>query len=776
VLKAATAVAFVVVLACAPRSHAGQPAPVPAAGAASAPAMGTGLLDPVAVLQSPTAPQGDRDEAARRLVQRQTPDARQTLAAILNEGGNHPAQLAVARAVAMDPNPDPSLVNPLFALVQTQQPPLMEAAVAALANYRDQADFHPRLLQLLASMAVDPAHQQREPTRVAAVHALGTMTDRDAADTLVRLVTSDAEPASIRDAAAAALSDMTGAMTIQRDAARWNDWWAANQNNGNFERDLLAARAARLAALKQRMEHVVADMQARLAAVYQRVPDKEKEPVLLEYLRGSEPETRVVGAQLVQDDFKQLRQPTPAVRDQLRRMISDSSPQVRVAVAQALFVLNDDEAFLALLDQVNREGDPDVRIALAAALVPMRDKRVVEPLLKMLSDPSPAVVEAAAKGLKDENLAPLIQKDAALSQRVARELRDALQRNTASGNGSVPLRAALVDAMGATRDPAMLDTYRAIVERPAEPVPLRAAALRALGQLSPGGRVSPAEVIKGSLNDRDDSIRLEAVRAMRTTADVLYAGYLFDRIKPETERNPMVREEAWAVLRNLLDQADTRTLSSWADVAVIREAPERRIEINKALLKKYIAAADDGNAASVRQNIGQDLMKLSASAAAAGDTELAKARAKEADLYFKPALDFYAARHAQNQAMFTGALMEFRMEALLASGDYPAATDFAVIQIAQDPANGDILGAKLRNEVDRLAKAGRGADALQLIDAINGMRVKLPRLDLDRIHQIETALHSSGGNDGGTSGPQSPPPTPRSASGSPQRDVVGSGQ
>src|SRR5205814_3660507 len=103
---------------------------------------------------SATAPQSDRDEAARRLVQRQTADARQTLAAILNESGNRPNQLSVARAVVGDPNPDPTLVNALFALVQTQQPLLMEAAVAALANYRDQADFHPRLLQLLASMAV----------------------------------------------------------------------------------------------------------------------------------------------------------------------------------------------------------------------------------------------------------------------------------------------------------------------------------------------------------------------------------------------------------------------------------------------------------------------------------------------------------------------------------------------------------------------------------------------------------------------------------------------
>jgi HEAT repeat protein len=556
---------------------------------------------------------------------------------------------------------------------------------------------------------------------------------------------------------------MTGAASIERDPARWKAWWANNQDNRNLERDLLAARAARLAITKQQMERVVIEAQARLAEVYQLLADKDKEGVLLKYLRANEPAMRVVGAQLVQDDFKQLRQPTPAVRNQLRMMIGDSASQVRVAVAQALFVLNDDQAIDALLQQVGREPDADVRIALARALVPMRDLRVVDPLIKLLADSSPAVVEVAATGLRDPDLAPLIQKDPALAQRVARALREALAKRPSS-SGGVPLRAALVDAMGATRDPGMLETYRAIVQSRGEPVPVRAAALRALGQLGPAaGRASPADAIVGSLNDRDESIRLEAVRALRGTADIIYAEKIFDMLKPEREPNANIRDAAWEVLRNLFEQTNSNTLRSWADRALITQAPERHMEIYAVLLKRAIAQNDDDTLATVRQTIGEDQMKLSEAAARAGDAETAKERAKKAaDLYFAPALDYYASKHPSNQAtMITGALIERRMDALLAAAEYTSAAGFASDYIARDPANMEALGAKLKNEVSRLQKAGKAGDALKLIDAVNKMRTQIAGHMLDVIHAIERELRA---------------PTPRSASGSNPQDAVGSGQ
>src|SRR5689334_4978555 len=68
-------------LPCSARGQAALPAaaPQPAAAAPAAPtpaaAATPNLIDPLAVLRDPAALQNDRDEAARRLILRNTPDA-----------------------------------------------------------------------------------------------------------------------------------------------------------------------------------------------------------------------------------------------------------------------------------------------------------------------------------------------------------------------------------------------------------------------------------------------------------------------------------------------------------------------------------------------------------------------------------------------------------------------------------------------------------------------------------------------------------------------------
>jgi hypothetical protein len=75
--------------------------------------------------------QDDRDEAARRLVGRDAPEARETLRRVL-DSGNRGAQLAVARALAENPRPDPAWVPSLFRLLGPDRP-LTVAAAQALA-------------------------------------------------------------------------------------------------------------------------------------------------------------------------------------------------------------------------------------------------------------------------------------------------------------------------------------------------------------------------------------------------------------------------------------------------------------------------------------------------------------------------------------------------------------------------------------------------------------------------------------------------------------------
>lgn len=708
------------------------PPPVPAAAPAPAPAPGAAapaaprVTDPIQTLRAPVVPQADRDEAARRLVQRSTPEARQALAAVLADASNPRAQLAVARAVPFDPAAPPALVGPLIGLIG-HDPTLTDAAIQALGTFRDNEEVRNRLI----GIALDQGRQQREASRLPAIRAVGTMVEKEAAAALVGLVGNDAESPAVRKAAAESLTGMTG-LSFGQDAPQWQRWWAASapRPDAQFQRELLEARAARLARLEQRFDRVVRESQSLLADAYQTAPERVREQILTRYLRGAEPEVRVVGVQLVQEDFKQNRPIPASAREQLRTMLGDSSARVRASVAQALFFLNDPGAVAALLQQLRQEPDADVRAALAEALAPTRDLQVVEPLLGLLRDPSTAVAEVAADGLRE--LGPLIEKDQNLSRRVAQELREALDGRTGSP-GSGALRSALVEAMGPLRNPELRGIYIRML-RPGEPPPVRIAALRALGRLE---QPWAADIVVNALDDGEPQVRLEALNALDTTANFAHAPRLYDVLRSPQER-PDIRQRAWEVLRNRFpdETATVPQLFRWVDR--FKEEPERRIEILQVLAQRLVAAKDEANLATVRQNIGQDLMKLSEAAARAGDAAGATARAEEADKYFDLALEFF--RGNPNQAMITSALLEQRMDALLASRQYPRAADFAASSIALNKQNQEAVGRKMRNEVDRLRNGQQLRAAVELIDAINRMRPPLEEPYAGSIKTIENDL------------------------------------
>jgi HEAT repeat protein len=758
----------------------GPPVAAPAAAApagsgaapttATSPATANSLasLDPIAVLRAPGSTALQRDEAARRLIIRKTPESKAALAAALADGGNRQGQVAAARAIALDPDPDPSYVIPLSEMIGAA--PVLadaartEAAIAALACYRNAPDVQNRLIDL--AVAHQGAQQQIEQTRIAALRAVGTMADKRAAQALVQIVGNDAEPPAIRTAAAQALADMTVTTSNLRDPSQWQKWWAENQrkDDATFERDILQARSAQLTRVGQRNARVVAEAQALLAEAYQAAPEKSKEALLLRYLRSPEPEMRAVGALAVKEDFAQTRTPSPAVKDQLRMMVGDSSPQVRVLVATTLFYLNDDQAFDALLQQLANEPDADVRIALAQALVPMRDVRVVPSLLKLLHDPSPAVAEVAARGLGDpsdpNNLSPLILKDPNLSVQVATELQEVLAERTRSGTAPVSLRAALVDAMGSLKNPDLGKVFTDLLKGN-QPVPIRVAALRALGQLGkPGGQTWPAQIIIDSLSDPDEAVRLEAVRALKTTADFSSAENLYNLMR-QPSTSPNLRDEAWGVLRNLFadDTATLAGLQTFADQRFAND-PERRIEILQAEARRLTATKDLGTLASVQQNIGAELLKLAAKSA--DDPAQTIKYAEEADKYFLPALNYYLDRNPRDPDMVTSALTDQHIDALLIARKYDEAARFGAARIGANNSNQEMIGTKLKKEVDRLHSSGHDDDAMRLIDAIHKMNPPLAPLFDDAIRRIEQEVRHSLA-------------TPRSA-GDTGKDAVGAGQ
>jgi HEAT repeat protein len=754
-----------------------QPLAPATAPATTAPASARGaapITDPAVLLRAPNIPQADRDEAARRILVQQTPEARQLIAAALTDAGNRGAQVAAARAIALDPQPDQAFVNPLFELIGPHpagpQPTLTDAAIQALANYRSQPDVAHNLIRL----AMNAQKQQALSTQLSAIRAVGTMPTKQAAGVLIELLNAENEPASVRSAAAAALSDMTAAGVVRSDPAYWQAWWAENQNKPaeQFERDLLDARGARLVRVQNRFDRFVAETRLILEELYQRAPESQKESILLRYLRNPEPETRALGAKIVQDDFRATRPITPAVRDQLRGMVADRAAAVRIAVAQALLLLNDAQALDALLAQLAREPDADVRMELARALVPMRDARVVDPLVKLLRDRSLAVAEVAARGLASEDIAPLIRKDPQLANKVAAELQTALARTGAPGTAS--LRAAIVDAMGTLQSPNLRNVFTQML-RPKEPVPVRRAALRALAQFGkPNGQTWPAmDIGEVLVRDPDEAVRQEAVRALKNTADFAHANMLYDLMNAK-DTSPSLRDEAWGVLRNLFTDRNATNSQLQAFADRFKNEPERRIEVLRVLAERLTSASDEkgqDNLASTRQNLGAEYMALARRNAARQDLEplardqLVIENAKQADMYFDLALKHYRAKDPTDQGMATSNLLELRMDALLTSKQYKQATEFAADSIAANPGNQEAMGRKIRGAVDRLRGAGQVADALALIDAAKTMNPPLQMRDTSSIARIEEEIRRS----------QNPTPPSNEPLKTPQ-SAVGSGQ
>jgi HEAT repeat protein len=666
-----------------------------------------------ATLNDDAAPQAKRDEAARRLVSRQSPEARAILQNTLIDVGNRGGQLAVARALATDPQPDPSFITPLNALLGPDKN-LTEAAAAALANFKAS----PELLGLLTNFAT--ATSKFEPSRIAVIKALGTLADKRAAATLVEILQNETETQMIRNAAADALADMTGLRQNGRDVQRWLQWWegAKGQSDAQWRESMLNNRATRYDQLQQRHAQLTDEVENILTDQYETSIDSRKPERLMRYLTSPQPEIRMIGARIIYNDTIENRTIPPVARAQLRQMVGDSSPEVRLEVARAIKETNDAAALEPLLTQLAQETDPDVRAALAAALANIQDMQSVGPLVKMLDDPNYHAAESAATALK--SLGPMIrEKDPVLAKQVADKLRQTLETR-ATGPGTAGLREACVDALVPLRDPASLQTFYRLL-RSRDTIGVRRAALKALGALA---NPDSADVIVSALEtaENDPGVRLEAITALGNIKTFEHAETLMRHMDPAIEPDASVRQKSWDVFQKLLPLAKEEQLALWADR--FTDQPDRRLAVLKALETKLVASGNVDSLGTVRQQIGEVLLrKLN--------------DAKSAVPYLRAALQYWRTRPGPPNAMVTEALVNSLMEALLTSGEYADARVFASEVITESRQNQETVGPKIRAEAERLRDAGDLQSALALLNEAEKINPPLDPLYRDPLKLIE---------------------------------------
>ena len=692
-----------------------------------------------ATLRSPSARQVERDDAAARLVSRQSVDADRLLQEVLANG--IPAgKIAVARALLDDASPHDAFIGPLGEQLgggEQRSVPLAEAAAQALAAYRQNQ----QAIDFLSSAAADL--NLPGPVRVASIRAMGRVVDPAVAQALVRLVGAPPnERRDVRDAAGDALIDMTGLAENGRDPQRWAQW--LQQSNpaaapDAWRAELLAARLARTEKAARRLQSLVLDVKPRLFRQYQAATKEEKQPFLLDLLNSGEPDLRAIGTEFVKVAMQEHEDVAAPVRDRLVAMVGDPDVNVRLLTAQTLQYLNDPAALRALLTQLAQERDDGVRIAQIAAVAPIGDRAAVQPLLDLLrNQPSPAAALAVVRAVGTINRG-LRSADPDLADQVAARLR-AIIRQRGRNRPPEELRIAALDALAPLRDPAVLEMGRELLGEQSPAV--RLAALRVLGEL---GDERAAALVSGVVANerRDPAVRAAALDALARTGGLAYYQTLFDYTQGRVEADPAVRAAAWQALRTALPRGTDEQLANTA--RLFRDDPDRHVVVAQALAERLRQRNNLNEWAIQLQNVAEDEQKLR------------EPRHADAASHFEEVLDYWLKNNGA--ALTIDDLTRKVVLARLAAGQFQQATSFAQSAITRHGAAAQqVVGPLIKQGADQLRTDGKLANALALIDLALKMDPPLdPRYRTD-LKQIKTDIESANPQAPNTGQPSSAQP------------------
>jgi HEAT repeat protein len=665
--------------------------------------------DPTNLLQSTIvnsqAATADREDAARRLIARDTPQTRELVKKDLSDAGDPSRQIAIATAVSQSAEPDPSLI-PLLGSLLGNNRGLTQAAALALVNYHDTIEPF-NLLQNFVSNAANP-----NIDRIEAIHAMASLTDKSAAAYLIGRIQDKQENADLQHAAVQALSALTG-LDLGSAAGPWIQWWhgASGLNDDAFRSELLERRLRHANHTLFQETQLTSESLRLLEDTYNRITDaKDRIELLLSYLNAKSAEIRLRGVTIVREDssYKKQISEKPQIKSRIYEMIGDSDDDVRLNVVDLLTNTPDIKAADALLAQLALEKNPRIKAKLAELLGQLKDLDAVPLLLKMLDDPQPDVVTAAAHALRGPVGALLRQKNPDLADQVSKSLRKILDANTGQP-GANDLRAACMSALAALRDRDSFDTFDHALNAPGETTDVRRAAIDGLGNLADP---RADQTLASELDDNDPTIRYEAALALRSVATVGLAERLRQHVRTETD--PSTRDALWQDFKGLFKQESAADLRAYAtDFA---DDPQKHLEILLALGTALEQDKNDEAVAGNQQDIATAMMKIK------------PPRPLEAIPELQKAIDYW---RGPGQAKKGGAvnltqLIDDMLQAQLMAGKYTDAANFAAAQIKIDPANQETLIPALRNEADRLINTNAFTAARSLVNAV---QQNIPNMD-----------------------------------------------
>ncbi len=514
---------------------------------------------------------GSRDEglrvlAASALGESGSDDAVGPLIDALDDPSSN---VAAAAADALGQLGAPAAVGPLAARIGTEDLWVRAAVVVALGRLRDA-----RALTALARVARQPGLE------VPLIEALLQISDPDSLPVLQQV--SRTAPLDALLAAGALLSAFpdTAVPAWVRAAALEHE--AELRARLSREDDPAVARLVGIAGHPQGLEMLV-DLagpprrsEAALAGLLA-APPRDRAVPLVAHLAAADP-----------DDMVTLLSLLPPVEDPdhiavLVPLLSHDDPDVRGAAAAALARAPADTALPLLTAELERAGAaPEVVRAMGG----LRDT-VCAALVPLMTDPSPEVRTAAAEALaRCAGASAAAALEDALAEETWPATRRALLRALGSAGGPLgPLvlalddpdpetRVAAIEALGTAGDRASVPHLRRHLDRPA-PEAEALAALRALGQVGNGGAAEglvpsfaspdlerrraavhsavalaphlPEDAVRRVLTDADEWVRVGAARILARRGE---EGQEALARLASSDRSPAVRAEA----RRLLDR------------------------------------------------------------------------------------------------------------------------------------------------------------------------------------------------------------------------------
>lgn len=553
-----------------------QPAATQPATRAAAPSTQERLADLLALLEVQNSPEARRT-IARELLLNRWPETPPRVVSLLG-GSNTAAKVALAAALVDLPEfLEPGYVEPFIGMLGDADPVVREAAAGALAAYTDHG-----VTARLRQLALDA--ERPRTLRLAAISALGLMTERAAIAALVQVL-DDSDP-GVAQAALAALGRAT-AIDFNDDVAAARTWWEESSalpleawQQRQIERLVRKDRESR-----RRLEAVEVRLAKLLEANFLRAPDAERVTLLSGYLADTSATIRLLGLKLTQLHLAEGKSLPPELQDRVRELLASVETAEQAAAVRTVASFReprDAERFLEMLP--NARGR-DVRLALLNGLGHVGSGAAADVLLKVLDNADEQCVTEAVAALG--RLAERGVLEAGARDAVATALLGVFDRTKPA---QVSLRERVLWAMGNVADPRFGRAFATGLERQ-EAVTVRQAAVRGMAALKDP---QLADALAAAASDSDAGVRktaVEALAALGATDSDKPLTALWERAVSPQETDETIRQAAWRGVLDTLSKASADEIERWI-ARLTSSAPQERQRAAELLERLVKVAAE----------------------------------------------------------------------------------------------------------------------------------------------------------------------------------------